>query len=82
MSNKFKFQQIVTFKDDKEKYKIVRAYQTDTGYKYDVLSLDGKRFIIAMPQEKLTDNDLSFEFPKGMEEELIRLGKKKKDEET
>lgn len=53
--NKFKREEIVTFQGDNEKYKIIRFYNTDSGYKYDVLSLDGKRFIIAMPQEVLTD---------------------------
>ncbi len=53
--NKFKKEQVVTFQGDNEKYKIVRFYTTDSGYKYDVLSIDGKRFVIAMPENVLTD---------------------------
>ena len=53
--NKFKREEVVTFQGDNEKYKIVRFYTTDSGYKYDIISLDGKRYILAMPQEVLQD---------------------------
>ena len=57
--NKFKANQIVTFVNDFQKFRVVRVYKTESGYKYDVISLDGKNFVIAMPE-----NVLEHEFDK------------------
>lgn len=75
--NKFKRGQTVKFKGDGTSYKVIRHYSTDNGFKYDILSFNGKHLILAMPEEVLTDTDEKF--PQGMEDEVIRLGKKKKD---
>lgn len=99
--NKFKTGQEVRFKDDEEIYKVVRFYPTETGFKYDVINLTGKKFILAMPENTLNDiyqyqkpieimvdpeaaNLPKWQkkepgFPEGMEDELVRLGNKKKD---
>lgn len=52
--NKFFTGDVVKFIQDKKEYKIVRGYKGNDGkYKYDVISMDGKTTIIAMPEEVL-----------------------------
>lgn len=94
--NKFKRDQQVRFKGNDEIYRIIRHYETDTGWKYDVITLNGRTVVLAMPENVLQSIYMEIteimvdpeaanlpkyqkneQFPEGMEDELVRLGKKK-----
>ncbi len=71
---KFKLGQAVVFKGSEKPYNIIQVYNTQDGYKYDLLSFNGKE-----RYESISGDCLELpNFPKGMDKELVRLGKKKK----
>ncbi len=74
---KFKNGQLVKYINSKTKFKVVRSYPTETGRKYDIISLDGQKYPKGVMEIEI-ESDTIESFPKGMDEELDRMGKNKK----